>query len=351
MAEAILFITTGAALYGGVHHLYHGARNPGGYPHVIHAVMFLLLAGFALAGTTTSLVHSATEFSLYSKLSVSSGLLIYALLPWFITLLLQQRAGVATALISAAWAALLLINITSPYSLLFRQVTEVPFETAANPIWHLVEISMLATLVYGIFLCTRQFQAQDKTVPAIPLAGLLLLTGTTIYDALVYAGLVQTSYLAPMGFLLFLASAGLCWRKTTVVSNHSGQAEAKHYQLTMNFNESPAREQEVAADIPADAETPVTRLTHQPVAQQVIEQSPATPPPLRIDNPMVDRVSDGLVDIAVDASLMLKQLDEGELDTKELKELGRKLRKQAIETRRITHKMLRTEGFGQKADS
>lgn len=351
MLEPVFFMTAGASLYGGVHHLYRGARSRNGYPHILHAVLFLLLAGFALSDTGHGFIHSAAEFSFFSKLSVSLGLLLFAILPWFITLLLDRRATIIPALISFVWIALLLVNITSPYSLMYRLAAEAPFETVSNPIWHLVEISMLATLVYAMSLCIKHIQANKNTATTIPLAGLLLLLGTTVYDSMVYAGLLQTSYLAPIGFLLFLATAGLCWRKTPVASNHSEQGETNHYQLTMNFNDSPAREQEVATDIPDEAEIPVTQLTHQPVAQQAIEQSPAKPPTLRIDNPMVDRVSDGLVDIAVDASLMLKQLDEGELDTKELKELGRKLRKQAIETRRITHRMLRTEGYGQKTDS
>ncbi|TCK18131.1 hypothetical protein DFR30_1394 [Thiogranum longum] len=358
MIEPVLFMTCGAALYGGMHHLYQGAKNPGGYPHVLHAVLFLLLAGFALSDTSRSLVHSAEELSLYSKLSVSLGLLLFATLPWFIILILKQRASVLPALVSFAWGALLLINIASPYSLLFRQVTEtravlasgqpsIAFTTAANPIWHLVEIAMLGTLVYAMYLCARQFRTHGKSVPAIPLAGLLLLFGTTAYDSLVYAGLVHTAYLAPLGFLLFLASAGLCWRPATEPGTRQTSSDTNHYQLTMNFNDSPAERREVPVDIPAEAEVSATQLTRQPIVQPAIDEPPATPP-LHINNPMVDRVSDGLVDIAVDASLMLKRLDEGEIDTMELKELGRKLRKQAIETRRVTHRMLRTERFGQK---
>ena len=73
---------------------------------------------------------------------------------------------------------------------------------------------------------------------------------------------------------------------------------------------------------------------------------------VRIDNPTVDKVSDGLVDIAVHATLILKRLQRGDLDPQELEELSRKVRARAIETRRITNQMLRAEQVEspQKAD-
>jgi hypothetical protein len=359
MIEPILFMATGAALYGSVHHLYHGAQHRSGYPHVMHAMMFLLLAGFTLSGTSSGFVHSLTEFSLFSKLSVTLGILLFATLPWFITLLLQQRAGIVPALITFVWSTLLLLNIASPYSLLYQDVMmsnaipdaglpSVTFQTIASPVWHLIEISMLGTLAYALYLCLKHYQGHGKKVAAAPVAGLLLLLTTTVYDFLVYADLIHSTYLAPLGFLLFLAAAGAGWRSEPDRTDQRGLEDANHYQLTLNFNQVPDQHlQKVPTDIASDTETTVTQLTHQPIEQKDIADAPAPPPPLRVDNPVVDRVSDSLVDIAVDAGLILKRLEKGDIDTVELRELGRKVRNQAIETRRLTHRMLRTEQFGQ----
>lgn len=358
MIEPVLFITAGAALYGGVHHLYHGIPGRTGHLQIIHAVMFLLLAGFALSGTSAGLAHSLAEFSWFSKLPVSLGILLFATLPWFIVLLLQQRSRLLPALLTLAWSALLLINIASPYSLLYQDVSlvntalssgqpSVAFHATANPAWHLVEITMLSTLFYSMYLCAKQYHSAGKSLPIALITGLLLLLCTTLFDFFVYAGLVHSAYLAPMGFLLFLVAAALHRQSVAAVVDQQTPDDANRYQITLNFNqepEQPPQARQRHADIPAETEVEVTevaevaQLAHQHVEAPVV-------PSICIDNTTVDRVSDGLVDIAVDATLMLKRLEQGDIDARELKELGRKVRTRAIETRRITHRILRSQQF------
>jgi hypothetical protein len=351
MIDSVLYMITGAAFYGGAHHLYQGVHNRAGHPHVLHAVMFLLLAQFALFSASTSTVNSLAELAQFSKLSVSFGMLLFATLPWFIARLLQQRSNELMTLLTSVWSALLIINIASPYGLLHKDISTV------NPAWHLVEITMLGTLAYSIYLFLQQYRNAGKIVAPAPAAGLFLLLCTTIFDFFVHAGLIQSAYLAPMGFMLFLIATGLQRQSTPATAIPETPEDASRYQVTLNFNQAPMHDlmttptgiatdtDQVVETFPETAETvpesPPARL------QQDVVETPAVPP-FRIDNPTVDLVSDSLVDIAVHATLILKRLEQGEFNALELKELGHKVRTQAIETRRITHQMLREQEPGRK---
>ncbi len=346
MIEPVLFITAGAALYGGVSNLYRGATTRSGRPYILHAVMFFLLAGFALSGTVAGRVNSLTEFAWFVKLSVSLGMLLFAGLPWFIAQLLHQHTRVLPALLTLAWGILLMINIASPYSLLYQDVSTThavlesgqpsfDFTAESNPAWQLVELAMLGTLLYAMYLCVKPFHRTAKQLPVAPATGLVLLLCTTIFDFFVYAGLAHSAYLAPMGFLLFLVAAALHRQPEPVVVDQPEQTDSDRYQITLNFNPAheekpPAKDIEVAAETEAD----IAQLSHQRV-------EPAAAPSVHIDNPTVNEVSDSLVDIAVDATLILKRLEQGNIDPEELTNLGRKVRTRAIETRRITHRMMR----------
>ena len=308
--------------------------------------MFFLLAGFALSGTVAGRVNSLMEFSWFVKLSVSLGMLLFAGLPWFISQLLRQHARVLPALLTLAWGTLLMINIASPYSLLYQAVgttSAVPgsgqpsfdFNAISNPAWQLVEVAMLCTLFYAMYLCVKQFHGVAKQLPVAPATGLILLLCTTIFDFFVYAGLAHSAYLAPMGFLLFLVAATLHRQPAPAAIDQPVQTDSDRYQITLNFN--PTQEEKPLAkdiEVAAETETDIAQLSHQRV-------EPAATPPIHIDNPTVNEVSDSLVDIAVDATLMLKRLEQGNIDAEELTNLGRKVRTRAIETRRITHRMMR----------
>ncbi len=354
---------TGAAIYGGAHHLYHGVHNRAGHPHVIHAVMFFLLAGFALFSAGASTAHSAAELSLSGKLSVSLGILLFATLPWFVALLLKQRAGALPVVLTYVWGAFLLINIASPHSLLYQDITAlnqiqpsgqpyVALHTAANPVWHLVEIAMLSTLICSMYLCLKQYRKAGKDMVIAPAAGLVLLLCTTLFDFFVHASLIHSAYLAPMGFLLFLITASLHRQPLPDVAKQQAREDTSPYQVMLNFNQAPVQApvqdlQTVSTDMPADTNKEVTqpaRLERNLVEDTVESQ-------IRIDNPTVDRVSDGLVDIAVHATMILKRLEHKKLNAVELEELSRKVRTQAIETRRITYQMLRRKDFGCKSET
>ena len=411
MFEYVLFTVTGAALYGGTHHLYRGIQNRSGHPHAIHAAMYFLLAGFALIGASTNAIHSVAELSVFSKISVSLGILLFAALPWFIAILLQQHTRTLPALLTCAWGILLLVNIASPYSLLYQNITafkdalpsgqsSVAILTDPNPAWHLAEVAMLSTLIFSMYLCVQQYRKTRDTIVVAPVAGLLLLLCTTLFDFFVHANLIYSAYLAPMGFLLFLVAVNLYRKPVQPETRQQAPEDKSRYQLTLNFNQAPVhnwqtvstgKSMDTSVDTSETAATvetveTVEKLAHQqtetprpffktaefePHAEfteavetdsKAAEMSPEPPPvepqqdamespelvQLDIENPAVDLVSDGLVDIAVRATLIMKRLEHGDLNARELRELSRKIRTQAIETRRITYQMLRTKHFESK---
>ncbi len=381
MFESALLIVSGVALYGGVHQLQLGIRQPDGHPHVIHALMFFLLGGFAIAGVVTAAAQSVAMLSSYGKLTVSLGILLWAALPWFVALYLQHKNLVVPALLTALWSMLLLLNLGSPHSLLYQDIQALnqtlssgqPFSglhTSPSAWWWLVESSTFFTLGFAFHVIYRHYR-NKKEWALIVGTGLLILLCTALADFLVNAGIIESPYLTPMGFLLFLLIPSFLMRRRAAPGTPAPERVRNSYRLAVDSDRTHTPERKRPAeqlrtleisDQPTPPgfsfmEMPLNNSALQPVTLEPDQSStPAGKPPASnneseyhqpvpawIDQSTVGEISDSLVDIAVHATMILNRLESEHMDPEELQALSRQVRARAIETRRITHRILREE--------
>ncbi|MDT8386855.1 MAG: hypothetical protein RQ736_05035 [Thiogranum sp.] len=381
MFESALLIASGVALYGGIHQLQLGIRQSDGHPHAIHALMFFLLSGFAIAGAVTATAQSVTMLSSYGKLAVSLGILLWAALPWFLVLYIQHKNLVVPALLTALWSMLLLLNLGSPHSLLYREIHTfnqagssgqlfIGLQTSTSAWWWLVELSTFFTLIFAFYVIYQHYRDKKESA-LIAGTGLLILLCTALTDSLVNAGLIESPYLTPMGFLLFLLIPGFLMKKSPMPASPAPERVRNSYRLAVDSDWTPTSGSKRPAeqlrtlkitDQPAPPafsfmEVPSNKSAMQPVTLEPDQSStPADEPPHAdnetefhqpipawIDQSTVGEVSDSLVDIAVHATMILNRLEAGDMDPEELRALSEKVRTRAIETRRITHRILRDE--------
>jgi len=379
MAEAALYILAGLTLYAGGHHLYTGTVRTSAYPHWQLGGLYLLLAGFAL---TNGLTYQSTTLETLlptGKLDISFGLMLWTAMVWHVAFRTGYKPLILLDLITAVWAIFLVRNLMAPNSLLYADVTPVEqtrmsgetlgfFYTSLSPWWTAVEVAMLGSLLFCFYACYRQYRRGQESIALVTATGLGLLGLVTLHDHLVTTQVVRADYLAPYGFLLFLLPASLFplisrWRerralKTTapiynlpyMPDQASFHTDVSKLGTPLQFGSNrkhrrPAGVEPSARPFavklprrdtdrhPAGAAQPATKPTAESAAPD------ATTAPA-IDTALLNTVTDNLVDIAVFATMALNRFKRGDADPQTLEALCKKIRTQAIKTRRLTHQLL-----------
>jgi hypothetical protein len=396
MVEAALYILIGIAFYGGGHQLYLGARRTQDHPHVIHAGMYFLLAVFALCAVLSYQAQTLAALLPLGKLSITVGILLWVALTWFIAAYTDVKPRPVLALLSMAWAILLISNIGAPYSLLYSDITpisqalpsgqtQLSWQTSINPWWWAVELAMLATLGYCLYATYRLFRGNDKQAALALGCGLVVLAVTSLADLLVSMELLQSAYLTPFGFMVFLLACSIYPGLQAILKQQPGAQAPSSYNLTFNLHQPRDRAQAPLTGAPLRA-APATDIEHRAEAGLALEQAPpspgfaakiapetvavphatdaeeapaakspaapaetavdaAQPPPARKaaprpDDAIITLMSDNLIDIAVHATMLINRVKRGDLDPDTVEELCNKVRTQAIETRRVASRLI-----------
>ena len=396
MVEAALYILIGIAFYGAGHQLYLGARGARDQPHVIHAGMYFLLAVFALCAVLSYQAQTLAALLPLGKLSIAVGILLWVGLTWFIAAYTEVKPRPVLAVLSVAWAILLISNIGAPYSLLYADITPVTqalpsgqtqltWQTSINPWWWAVEIAMLATLGYCLYATYRLFRDTDKQAALVLGCGLMVLAVTSCADLLISMELLQSAYLTPFGFMVFLLACSIYPGLQAILKQQPRPAAPSSYNLTFNLHQPRAAAGTPLSGAPLRA-APATDIDHPPAAGRVLEQAPpsagftaridaeavavphaadasATPAPeptaapaepepraaqpsptrpaaVRRDEATITLMSDKLIDIAVHATMLINRAKRGDIDPATVEELCNKVRSQAIETRRIASRLI-----------
>lgn len=396
MVEAALYILIGIAFYGGGHQLYLGARRAQDHPHVIHAGMYFLLAVFALCAVLSYQAQTLAALLPLGKLSITVGILLWVALTWFIAAYTDVKPRPVLALLSMAWAILLISNIGAPYSLLYSDITpisqalpsgqtQLSWQTSINPWWWAVEFAMLATLGYCLYATYRLFRGNDKQAALALGCGLMVLAVTSLADLLVSMELLQSAYLTPFGFMVFLLACSIYPGLQAILKRQPGAQATSSYNLTFNLHQPRDRAQTPLTGAPLRA-APTTDIEHRAEAGLALEQAPPSPgfaakieaeavtvphatdaeeapaakpaavpaetkvraaqaPPAhkaapRRDDAIITLMSDNLIDIAVHATMLINRVKRGDLDPATVEELCNKVRTQAIETRRIASRLI-----------
>jgi hypothetical protein len=397
MVESALYVLAGLALYGGAHQLYLGARRTPDHTHVIHAVMYLLLCAFAVTCALGYQAPSVAALIATGKASVSAGLLLWGVLAWFVAAYSGFRPRLLLAALSVVWSLLLIGNIGAPFSLFYSDVTplnqtlpsgqvQLGLHTRPSPWWTVVQIAMLGSLLFSLYASFRLYRCDEKRAALALGSGLLVLLGASVSDSLVSAGQLQSAFLAPFGFLALLVATSACPGLRAARRVSRVDEPPTSYNMTFHLNQPPRPRSPAFAQAPlqeapgvdigrptqaeithddrpsrfvfSSPETPdrVARNTGSTATDEVTEavvgeanteqdRQPTEPPPAATTGPRLDEsalaeVSDNLIDIAVCATMAMNRFKRGGADPETMEALFRKVRAQAISTRRIASRML-----------
>lgn len=206
---AVLYISTGIALYGAVQALQRATRMPGMSPvHILYALLCLSVAGFACTSAWAQSFPPA-YMPLLGRAVVAFGLSSWLILTWLVVARFRPPHLGAPIALSLVWAGLLLLNLTLPVSLAYFDLIR-PEVPALAPLarlsqgWLLVHAAILATWCHALWR-TRQGAASARPGALTGWwVGLLLLGAATGLDLLVYAGLLSSGYLSPLAWTLLL---------------------------------------------------------------------------------------------------------------------------------------------------
>ena len=380
MAEAALYILAGLTLYAGGHHLYTGMVRTSAYPHWQLGGLYLLLAGFALTSGMTFQSPTLETLLPTGKLDISFGLILWTAMVWHVAFRTGYKPLIMLDLITAAWAILLVRNLMAPNSLLYADVTPVErtllsretlafYYTSVSPWWSAVELAMLGSLVFCFYACYRQYRRGQQTLALVTATGLGLLGLVTLHDHLVTTQVIRAEYLAPYGFLLFLLPASLFpllirWRqqraqkKTPPIYNLPYMPDQASFHTDVSQLGAPLKfGTERKHRRPAVAESAAAAFAVNVASSDINKRGagaarpapgPTTAVPAEPDEPaapaintlLLHTVTDNLIDIAVFATMALNRFKRGDADPQTLEALCKKIRTQAIKTRRLTHQLV-----------
>jgi hypothetical protein len=382
MAEAALYILTGLTLYGGAHHLYLGARRPDDYPQLQLGGLYLLVAGFAFSSALTYQLAALGALLPSGKLDISFGIFVWVGLVWHVAFRTGCKPLLLLDLLTAVWAIFLIRNLTEPNSLLYAAVAPVssaetlgPFFTTVSPWWTAMELAMLASLLFCFYACYYLYRRGRRAPALVTAAGLGLLSVVTLFDHLVSIQVIHASYLAPFGFVLFLLPASLYplvrdWRQqrgpvappviynlTYMPDQATFHTDVSQLRTPLPGNPSqPGDNQSGRCVTPVrgassrDDNRPRSTLVEMPAfspaaavtgPQLPADSRPraAAPPTPVVDSVVLGAVTNNLIDIAVYATMALNRFKRGDADPRTLESLCKKVRSQAIETRRLVTRL------------
>jgi hypothetical protein len=387
MIEAALYILTGITLYAGAHHLLMSTGGPAKRYPVSLGVMYLLLSGFALASALTYEAHSVATLLPAGKLAIALGILLWVSLIWFVAFRTGYRPLVLLDILTAVWIIFLIKNGVSANSLLYTDRAPLSsglpsgqdlslLQPVISPWWISLELTMLVSLLYALYASYRLYVAGKQQAAMALGGGLSILLLAAVSDHLVNNGITHIVYLAPFGFAGFLMVNSLYPRLAAYIKSRTVKEPAVVYNLTFNPEQAtfhndvadlkiPLRENHtVQADSPQRPTTPAqkTYTTPPPYApDEDMEDVPVTEPQSTAgqvnapekpvhkeqasessqetcpDQETLDTISDNLIDIAVFATMTMNRIKRGDADPRTLEMLCKKVRIQAIKTRRLAN--------------
>jgi len=379
MTEAALYILTGLTLYGGAHHLYLGFNRSTTNPQLRIGALYLLLAAFAFSSALADQAPNLATRILAGKWAISLGIILWVGLVWHIALRSRYKPLLFLDALTAVWAIFLVRNITSPNSLLYADITPVQRTLLSgesigslfiliSPWWNAVELAMLVSLVFCFFACYRLYLRGRRTMAVVDAGGLALLSLVVLFDHFVSVQFVQAGYLAPFGFLLFLLTGSLYpvlqdwynkyWTKPAPIYNLTYMPDHASFHTDVAHLHAPVHEEPVkthSAEIAPAQTTSVARETTPDTEPQretstagatqasTHHASRAVEPASKLDTTSLHIISDNLIDIAVYATMALNRFKRGDADPQTLASLCKKVRSQAVNTRRLVNQLVRPE--------
>jgi len=374
MLTVVLYIVTGLTLYAGGHHLFLAGNRALRSPNLQLGLLYLLLAGFALASALAYQPPSQNSLIPAGKLAIGLGIMLWLAVVWFIAFRTAYKPALLLDLLTAVWLIFLINNLGSPGSLLYTAPTMSTLQPSISPWWTAVEITMLASLAFAAYATYRLYQSGNKDTARLLTGGLALLGLVTLYDHLVSLEWISAVYLTPFGFLGFLAFNSLSPVVTAWKNQRKPKPAPMIYSLSFNPDRasfhtdiselrtplSPAspscgKDEDGtgtgSSALPVNAHEDIEDVEHaassgDELLDEELEQAtrPAEPP--IIDQSTLNTITDDLIDIAVYATMALNRFRRGDADPATLESLCKKIRTRAIKTRRLANQLSSPDKVG-----
>ncbi len=368
MLTATLYIVTGLTLYAGGHHLFLAGNRATRSANLQLGLMYLLLAGFALASALAYQPPSLDSLVPAGKAAISLGIFLWLALVWFIALRTNCRPMLLLDLITGVWLIFLIRNLGSPNSLMYTGSGPVNpmLHASISPWWTAVGITMLVSIGFATYAAYRLYRNGERGPAKILMGSLSLLGIVTLYDYLVSLEVVRTAYLAPFGFLGFLAINSLtplvgAWRKqrkpkpAPMIYSLSFKPDRASFHTDVSQLRTPLAPVTRAStgSLPVEAHEHIEDVdpapgaaTEIPADEQELDEAtrPAEPP--IVDQSTLNTITDDLIDIAVYATMALNRFKRGNADPATLESLCKKIRIRAIKTRRLANQLSRPDKVG-----
>jgi hypothetical protein len=390
MIQAALYILTGITLYAGAHHLLASTGDSARRYPLSLGVMYLLLSGFALASAFTYEAHSVATLLPAGKLAITLGILLWVSLIWFVAYRTSYRPLVLLDALTAVWIILLIKNAVSANSLLYADSAPLSpalqssgqdlslLQPVISPWWISLELTMLVSLLYALYASYRLYVAGKQQAAMALGGGLSILLLAAVSDHLVNNGITHIVYLAPFGFAGFLMVNSLYPRLAAYMKSRTVKEPAVVYNLTFNPEQAtfhndvadlkiplqenhavqagslqrpttpahktyttlpPYAPDEDMEDVPVTEPQSTAGQVHAP--EKPVHKEPASESSQETcpDQETLDTISDNLIDIAVFATMTMNRINRGDADPRTLEILCKKVRVQAIKTRRLANRL------------
>lgn len=118
----ILFVLAGISLYAGYSHLAGGSREPVGRANTIFAWICLLIAGAAISRAFVIHGTSIDEYVQRLKCNVAISILVFMLLPWFVSFYTQRFSAAYLAVTNTLFGIFFTLNLWLPYGVSYTRI-------------------------------------------------------------------------------------------------------------------------------------------------------------------------------------------------------------------------------------
>lgn len=225
-------LIVGICLYAALIHLQIGLRQPVDSVHSLFGLLALCVGMATLANIELTTASSAADFQSAAWFSSIASPLVFAILPWFVTVYAEVLDRRIAAALSGLYLIVLVGNFFLPYSMFLSAPPEMtmaqlpsgeqivrsttPPTAWSELLWlaHFATLAYLAATIVQLFRKGPRFRAWGLLLSAGPFAATI---GTNI---LAHYKLANFPYLAAPGFLAMVVGMSVAltreWRRSHI---------------------------------------------------------------------------------------------------------------------------------------
>ena len=168
-------LMAGISITLGVVHVRASLHPDGDKTNLLFGLWGLSLGPFYLMGTGMNNAANLSEYVFYTKAMATFGVIQHPCFAWFIAYYTGYRNKIFLWALSALFLLLGIVNVLSPYSILYGQITDMTTMTflgeeithAVGPpsVWtNLAALAILFILPFGLYAGYQQFKRGDRKV-------------------------------------------------------------------------------------------------------------------------------------------------------------------------------------------